>query len=51
MMKVEPEAKACKGPEAEDLSLSLYFMVAHQLEEENSKYICRLPYTQKASIV
>lgn len=38
-----------QDPKGEALNLSLYFMVTHQLEEENSKYASRLPHTQKVS--
>lgn len=38
-----------QDPEGETLNLSLYFMVTHQQEEENSKYASRLPHTQKVS--
>ena len=48
-MKVGPATIVPKDPDGEVLNLSLYFMVTHQLEEENSKYTSRLPHTQKVS--
>lgn len=40
---------ALKGPEGEALDLSLYFMVTHQPEEENLKYMPPVSHIHRKS--